>query len=109
MAATRFSKRGRLVLLAALAALTLGLILATRFDAGLLMLMPAVAIVAVFVARPYAGLELIVRIAAGRRRHSRRHRSRPPVRRTQRRFARGGRLIATALGGRAPPLLPGRP
>ncbi|HVW48389.1 MAG TPA: hypothetical protein VHA76_15140 [Solirubrobacterales bacterium] len=102
MAASRFSKRGRLVLSAAFVALTAGLLLATGFGLGLMMVMPALTLAALMVIWPYPGLELIMRIAA-RRPPPRPRRARPPARRRRAAVARGGRLIAASLGGRAPP------
>jgi hypothetical protein len=104
MAVPRFSKRGRLVLLAAFVALTTGLLLATGFGLGLMMVMPALTLAALMVIWPYPGLELLLRIAA-RRRPPRPRRARPPHRRRRGAVARGGRLIAASLGGRAPPAL----
>lgn len=102
MAASRFSKRGRLVLSAALLALSFGLLFATGFDVGLMMLAPAIGTLALLLVWPYPGLELILRIIA-RRRPLRPRRTRPSSRRRTAVVARGGRLIATSLGGRAPP------
>jgi hypothetical protein len=102
MAASRFSKRGRLVLSAAFLALSAGLLLATGFDLGLLMVAPALFLVAVLIVSPHPGLDLIMRIAA-RRRPPRPSRSLPPRRRPRRPAVRGGRLLAASLGGRAPP------
>jgi hypothetical protein len=102
MAASRFSKRGRLVLSAAFLALSAGLLLATGFDFGLMMVLPALCTAAILIVWPHPGLELIMRIAA-RRRPPRPRRARPPARRRRSAVARGGRLLAASLGGRAPP------
>ncbi|OJU81946.1 MAG: hypothetical protein BGO11_19045 [Solirubrobacterales bacterium 70-9] len=102
MAPRRFSKRGRLVLSAAFLVLSAGLLLATGFDLGLMMLAPALTLAAVLIASPHPGLELILRIAA-RRRPPRPRPARPPARRRHGTVIRGGRLIAASLGGRAPP------
>jgi hypothetical protein len=102
MAASRFSNRGRLVLSAALLALSFGLLFATGFDVGLMMLAPAFGTAALLLVWPYPGLELLTRILA-RRRPPRPRRTRPPSRRRSVVVARGGRLIAASLGGRAPP------
>ncbi|HVV91535.1 MAG TPA: hypothetical protein VHB53_13655 [Solirubrobacterales bacterium] len=102
MAAGRFSQRGRLVLSAALLALSFGLLFATGFDIGLMMMAPAIGTVALLLVWPHPGLELIMRIAA-RRRPPRPWKARPPARRRGSPRARGGRLIAVSLGGRAPP------
>jgi hypothetical protein len=104
MAASRFSKRGRLVLSAAFLALAAGLLLATGFDLGLMMVLPALCAAATLILWPHPGLELIMRIAA-RRRPPRPRRARPPARRRRSAVARGGRLLASSLGGRAPPAL----
>ncbi len=103
MTASRFSKRGRLVLLTALAAIFLGLLWATGFDVGLMTLLPALVVAAVFAVWPYPGLDLILRIAA--RRPTRPAPSRGLGLRPRRGLVRGGRLIAVSLGGRAPPAL----
>lgn len=108
MAASRFSKRGRLVLLAALAALSFGSLLATGFDTGLMTLLPALVTAAVFFVWPDPGLDLILRIAA-RRRPPRPERARTPAKRDRRGPIRGGRLIAVSMGGRGPPALLCRP
>ncbi len=104
MAASRFSKRGRLVLLAALATLSLGSILATGFDFDLMMVLPALLVASVLLVWPDPGIEMILRLAAPRR-SPRPGSARPHRRRLQPRFARGGRLIAASLGGRGPPPL----
>lgn len=104
MAASRFSKRGRLVLFAAFLTLSAGLLAATDFNLGLLMVLPALCTAAILLVWPHPGLELIMRIAE-RRRPPRPRRARPPVRRRRSFRARGGRLLATSLGGRAPPSL----
>jgi hypothetical protein len=102
MAASRFSKRGRLVLSVAFLALSAGLLPATGFDLGLMMVLPALCTAAILFVWPHPGLDLIMRIAA-RRRPPRPRRARPPARRRRSGVARGGRLIAASLGGRAPP------
>jgi hypothetical protein len=74
-------------------------------QSGVLTLLPALALAAMMLTRPYLGEQAIARLRAGR---SRRPRGvvatlggylRPEVA-----VARGGRLIAAALAGRAPPL-----
>jgi hypothetical protein len=102
MAIRPLSPRGRVLLLAVLAAITLAALLATGFSVGLLMLLPALATAALLIVWPYPGLELILRIAA--RRRPRPRRARLVRRRRPLLVARGGRLIAASLGGRAPPL-----
>jgi hypothetical protein len=101
MADLRRSRHGRLLVIAAVGLLALGLLIASDFDLGLLMVLPALAIAVVFFAWPYPGLELIMRIAARRKRPRRRSAPTPP--RAPARLHRGGRLISASLGGRAPP------
>ncbi len=102
MATSRLSPRGRLLLLAALAALSVAVLFATGFDLGLMTTMPALATAALLLAWPSPGLELILRIAA-RRRAPRPRRARATRRRRLSAAVRGGRLLAASLGGRAPP------
>jgi hypothetical protein len=83
-----------------------GLLGLSRQD--LLTLLPLFLLMAVLVLRPYAGERLIARLRRGRP-----SRTRPgPVVASRRPqlsgLARGGRLIATAMAGRAPPLAPAR-
>lgn len=87
----------------AAAAVVLVLVGAGTVDVGLLGLLPPLALVATMLAWPYPGAELIDRI------RQRRVRPRPgatvsPPRRQALRLRRGGRLISSSLGGRAPPL-----
>lgn len=108
MATSRLSPRGRILLLAASTALLVAILFATGFDLDLMMMLPALATAGLFLAWPYPGLELIMRIATRRRRpHPRR--ARAARRRHLPAVARGGRLIAASLGGRAPPALALRP
>jgi hypothetical protein len=104
MASSHLSPRGRVLLLVVLAALSLAALLLTGFNVGMLMLLPALVTAALLIVWPYPGLELILRIAARRRPRPGRSRA---VRRRRRPIAvaRGGRLIAASLGGRAPPVL----
>jgi len=102
------SPRGRVLLLAALAAISVAALFLTGFDVGLLMLLPALTMAALLVVWPYPGLELILRIAARRRPRPGRTRTRRVHRRRPLLVARGGRLIAASLGGRAPPPCPVR-
>jgi hypothetical protein len=70
---------------------------------GVLMMAPALALVVLMLARPYLGERAISRLRARGARGSvvaACARRQLPSRRTA---ARGGRLIATALAGRAPP------
>jgi hypothetical protein len=103
MATSHLSPRGRVLLLVVLAALSLAALLATGFAIGLMMLLPALITAALLIVWPYPGLELILRIAA--RRRPRPGRARAVRRRRPIVVARGGRLLASSLGGRAPPAL----
>jgi len=97
-------RRRRLPALAATAVLALAVGLGgVSFDVGLLGLLPPLLLVAAMLVRPYPGAELIDRIRL------RRSRPRPAAavcapRRRPVRVRRGGRLISSSLGGRAPPL-----
>jgi hypothetical protein len=75
-------------------------------DDALLNLMPLAMLVVAMVVWPYPGTELIERLV---RRWSRRASGAPlaPRARAPRRTPHGGRLLAHALGGRAPPALAG--
>ena len=103
MAGSHLSPRGRVLLLAAFAAISLAAVLLTGFDIGLMMLLPALFTAVLMIVWPYPGLELILRIAA--RRRPRPGRARAVRRRRPIVAPRGGRLIAVSLGGRAPPAL----
>ncbi len=89
--------------LASLAALVLvGAI--DPLQSGVLTMAPALALAAMMLARPYPGERAIARLRA--RRSRRRRRFAAPVLARPRAVAgmvRGGRLIAAALAGRAPP------
>jgi hypothetical protein len=106
MATSHLSRRFRVLLLVVLAALSLAALLLTGFNVGLLMLLPALVTASLLIVWPYPGLELILRIAT--RRRPRPGRSRAVRRRRPIAVARGGRLIAASLGGRAPPMCPVR-
>lgn len=103
--------RGRGVrALAALALLALialvALLDATRsLPSDLLTVLPAVALALLMVARPYLAAGTIMRLRGrrGRRRATEEPASAIPRRRRE--IVRGGRLIAAALAGRAPPAL----
>jgi hypothetical protein len=101
------SWRWRIPLLVLLALLLGATFLALGgFDTAILDLLPPVALVALMLAWPYPGTELIVRLAKRRRRRPGAvlaPRLRPP-----RRLPRGGCLISLSLGGRAPPAFAGR-
>ena len=96
----------RLSALFALTALA-GLALAGAMDplhTGVLTMLPAVALAVAMATRPYLGERLIARLRARRRRRPRARKDiAGPVRHAAG-VARGGRLIAVALAGRAPPL-----
>jgi hypothetical protein len=90
------------IALLGVAALALGGVLGlARQDA--LTLLPLFLLIGILVLRPYAGERLIARL---RKSQPRRAPQLPSVSRRPRRpvLARGGRLIATAMAGRAPPL-----
>jgi hypothetical protein len=106
MASSHLSPRCRALILVVLAAVSLAALLLTGFNVGMLMLLPALVTAALLIVWPYPGLELILRIAA--RRRPRPGRSRAVRRRRPIAVARGGRLIAASLGGRAPPMCPVR-
>ncbi len=96
----------RLALIVALIALTaLALSGAVEsLQSGAMMMLPAVALAVVMLVRPYLGEGTIARLRARRARRPRGAArvampSRPHIR-----AARGGRLIAVALAGRAPPV-----
>lgn len=70
---------------------------------GALVLMPALALVIVMLTRPYLGEGAIARLRLRRDRRLRWTALRFPARRPLACAPRGGRLIAAALAGRAPP------
>jgi hypothetical protein len=76
---------------------------------GLLLLSPALVLVLPLLAGRYLGEETLVRLVARRAPSGRRMRpasSLPPRRRPRAAAWRGGRLIATALAERGPPMVP---
>jgi hypothetical protein len=82
----------------------LALVGAIALPTGALTMLPALVLAAIMLARPYLGEQAIARLRASRARRTAPaacdcpcSRSRGPV------VARGGRLIAAALAGRAPP------
>ena len=92
---------------AAVALVSAGLLIAGAWM-GLLYLLPALVLAGLLVSGRFPGEELLVRAATRRRRRTR---AAPgvPHRRTRASFAlipRGGRLLAAALAGRAPPGVP---
>jgi hypothetical protein len=99
---------GRLALLLGLLAL-LALALAgtvSSLQGGALTMLPALALAVMMITRPYIGERVIARL------RERRPRRPAAVRRVSARartsaVARGGRLIAEALAGRAPPAVAG--
>jgi hypothetical protein len=97
----------RLSLALALIALT-ALALSGRLGAvqgGVLIMLPALLLAVVMYTRPYLGEQAIVRLRRGRRKRRLGTTAcalAPP--RSPARASRGGRLIAVALAGRAPPL-----
>lgn len=105
-----FGSRARLVwrlaLIFALAALTALAVSGAigPLQSGALTMLPAVALAVMMLTRPYLGERVIARLRARRPRCASAEHSivgplRPAVN-----VARGGRLIAVALAGRAPPL-----
>ncbi len=103
------AERTRLILRAALAlvlvALT-ALMLSGAIDvlqSGVLTMLPAIALAAMMLARPYLGERVIGRVRARRHRRSRTAVAVLSALRPQPIATRGGCLIAMALAGRAPP------
>jgi hypothetical protein len=99
----------RLSLALALIALT-ALALSGQLGAvqgGVLIMLPALLLTAVMYTRPYLGEQAITRLRLRRSRRNRRLGTTACAlapRRSPARASRGGRLIAVALAGRAPPL-----
>jgi hypothetical protein len=95
----------RLALIVALVALT-GLALGGTIESlqsGAMMMLPALALAVAVLARPYLGAGAIARLrGSGTRPRRVAARMAVPLR-PRSRVARGGRLIAVALAGRAPP------
>lgn len=92
------------LVLLALLALTHGAGSAS-IQTGVLMMSPALCAAVMMLTRPYLGQGILARLSARRRRPGApRARSRAAHPRAH--LARGGRLIASALAGRAPPSLP---
>jgi hypothetical protein len=71
---------------------------------GALVLLPALALVIVMLTRPYLGEGAIARLRLRRGHRPRSTALSFPARRSPARAVRGGRLLAVALAGRAPPL-----
>jgi hypothetical protein len=104
-----FGRRGRLVwrlllllALVALAALSLSGGSAS-LHTGVLMMLPALSLAVLMLTRPYLGERILTRLAARQSRRRAAGVTLPGVRAGMS-VARGGRLIAVALAGRAPPL-----
>jgi len=96
----------RLVSILALAALA-ALALAGAVDplqGGALTMLPALALALMMLTRPYLGERVIARLRLRSARRPREHGARARHPRRCAPVARGGRLIAVALAGRAPPL-----
>lgn len=106
----RFGPRARfvwrLVLILALVALAALALSGTigSLQAGTLTMLPALALAVAMLTRPYLGERVIARLRARRARRPGAASSKTAPRRPRIRIARGGRLIAAALAGRAPPL-----
>jgi hypothetical protein len=84
-----------------------GLALSGAIDplqSGALTMLPALALAAMMLTRPYVGERAIARLRARRLRPAHPARRLIAPRRAPMRVVRGGRLIALALAGRAPPL-----
>jgi hypothetical protein len=96
----------RLALVLALVALALLALSGAigSLQGGVLTVLPALAFAAMMLTRPYLGERVIARLRARPRQRASAVRAivKPP--RQEVRVARGGRLIAAALAGRAPPL-----
>jgi len=88
--------------LAALAALALSGALDSA-QSGVLTMLPALALAVMMFTRPYLGEGVIARLRARGARPGDAVRQTSGLRRPQVGVARGGRLIAMALAGRAPP------
>lgn len=70
---------------------------------GALVMLPAIALAVVMLTHPYLGEEAIARLRERRGPRERTAALAAPALRAPERVARGGRLIAVALAGRAPP------
>ena len=91
------------ITLLALAALALGGAIGP-LQSGVLTMVPALALGLLMLSRPYLGQHLLARLRARSRRTDRAAALGPRPVRPVAFVARGGRLIAVALAGRAPPL-----
>ena len=99
---TRLAWRLGLLALVALAALALSAAI-DPLQSGALTMLPAVALAAVMLIRPYPGARAITRRRARRMRRARRATLVAAPLLAPTRLVRGGRLISAALAGRAPP------
>jgi len=93
-----------IVVLAALVTLALSGALAS-VQAGALTMLPALVLAVMMLTRPYLGERLIARMRARRQRSPGAERPSAAAR-PHMAAVRGGRLIAMALAGRAPPCVP---
>jgi hypothetical protein len=87
----------------ALAALALGGVV-DSLQGGALTMLPALALSFMMLTRPYLGERVIARLRSRRPRRQNTAGASASSLRRDTRVARGGRLIAVALAGRAPPL-----
>lgn len=94
---------GLILALMALAALALAGVI-DPLQSGALTMLPALALAAIMLTHPYLGEHAIARLRARRARQWAEARPIAVPRRPATRVVRGGRLIAAALAGRAPPL-----
>lgn len=104
------SRRLRIALLAvALTAFPVAL-LVPGLETGVLFLSPAIVLLASLLSGHYVGEDGLERLVAALRRHepprTRTHAAAPLPRRPRALMPRGGRLVATSLAVRPPPLLP---
>ncbi len=103
------SRRARIVLLATAVAAFGVVLIVPGLEVGVLFLSPAIILLASLLAGRYVGEERLHRLAAAFRPHRRRSRSRAVAHahlpRPRAALPRGGRLVATSLAVRPPPLL----
>jgi hypothetical protein len=102
------SRRVRIVLLAVALAAFPAVLLVPGLETGVLFLSPAIVLLTSLLTGHYVGEGGLERLAAavGRRRPTRARAARNPLpRRPRALMPRGGRLVATALAVRPPPLL----
>jgi fatty acid desaturase len=98
-----------IVLLAAAVAAFAAALVVPGLETGVLFLAPAIVVLAMLLTGHYVGEQQLHRLAAAwqQRRPSRERAGRQPLtpRRPRARMPRGGRLVATSLAVRPPPLL----